>query len=99
MILTLFLQGAAPLYENSAVLYFSLCGEEIEIDFIGMVESSDQEHSNERTNDYDSNLYCLLDFYCLRSCCQEDSREFNRNSANTKQEETHMEMERRGRRT
>jgi hypothetical protein len=89
------------LYDFCGDLDFPLFEKEIEMFFGGIVECSDQEHSNERTNDDNRKLYCLLDFYCLRSCCQEDSREFNcnRNSASAKQEETHMEMERRGRRT
>jgi hypothetical protein len=66
--------------------------------FDGMVECSDQKHSNERTNDDDSKLYYLLDFYCQRRCCREHSHEFNcnYNCNDGKQEETHTEMERRG---
>jgi hypothetical protein len=85
------------LYDFCGDFDYSLLWTKIEIDFGGMVECSDQEHSNERTNDYDSNLYCLLDFYCFRSCYQRHSHEFN--SAKQAEAETQMEMERRGRRT
>ena len=42
--------GRSPLCENCTDLYFPLFEKEIEMDFSGMVECSDQVHSNERTN-------------------------------------------------